>query len=84
VQHVNQYKNKIKYVMASVFMVDVTDIPTNCSYQVFERWDSLAHMNLIVALEEEFNIRFSDDDVADMLNIDLIVNIIAGRLACKR
>ena len=36
-------------------------------------------MNLIVALEEEFNIRFSDDEVSDMLNIDLIYNIVNSK-----
>ena len=75
----NKIKNKIKHVMSLVFKVDISELPDNCSFGDFVRWDSLGHMNLIVALEEVFNITFSDDDVLDMLNIDLIYNIILSK-----
>ena len=38
-----------------------------------ENWDSLKHMNLILALEEEFNITFSDEEIVEMLSVKIIV-----------
>ncbi|MCX6222363.1 MAG: acyl carrier protein [Bacteroidia bacterium] len=73
-------KQQIKYVMATVLNVEVADIPENCSYGTFERWDSLGHMNLVVALEEEFEIRFDDEEVSDMLNLFLIYNFVISKL----
>jgi len=36
------------------------------------QWDSLKHMNLIVGLEEEFDIEFNDEDIGSLLNLKLI------------
>lgn len=66
--------------MAIVFEIEVSDIPANAAPGVVEKWDSLKHMALIVALEEEFGIRFTDDEMADLLNLDLIDKIIASKL----
>ena len=82
--HKMQVKQKIKEIIASVFVVDVENVPDNCSHGSFDRWDSLGHMNLILALEEEFDIRFSDDEVVDMLNIHLIVDFTLGQLCSHK
>lgn len=34
-----------------------------------EKWDSLAHVNLIFAIEEQFGIEFTQAEMADMANI---------------
>ena len=34
-------------------------------YQGVELWDSVGHMNLIAALEDEFDIMFESDDIID-------------------
>lgn len=44
-----------------------------------EEWDSLEHINLIVAVEEHFGIKFSMNEVTGMKNVGAMVEIIAGR-----
>jgi acyl carrier protein len=63
---------KLKEVLARVFDVDVAEITETASNDTLERWDSLRHMNLIVAIEEEFGVEFSGDQVADSINYKLI------------
>ena len=63
---------RMKGVMAVVFDVQAKDIDDNASPDSIGNWDSLRHMNLIVSLEEEFNITFDDDDIANMLNYKLV------------
>lgn len=41
-------------------------------------WDSLAHISLLAALEEKFNIQFSVEDSQHMKNVGDIVVIIKG------
>ena len=65
-------ENKIKKVMSDVFNVDVGSINNDSSPDNIENWDSLKHMNLIVALEEEFDIEFDDNDIENLLNFQLI------------
>ena len=43
------------------------DIVTeNLAYGSIRQWDSVAHMTLIVGLEDEFDIMIETDDVIDM------------------
>jgi acyl carrier protein len=66
-------EEKVKQIMASVFGVQKENITDNASPDTIENWDSLRHMNLVVALEEEFNVSFSDDQMSELLNFPLII-----------
>ena len=37
----------------------------NLKYNEIEEWDSIGHMALVAALEEEFKISFETDDIVD-------------------
>jgi acyl carrier protein len=65
-------KNRIKKVMGNVFSIDENSINNESSPDSIESWDSLKHMNLLVALEEEFNVEFDDDSLESLLNFKLI------------
>ena len=67
--------------MAIVFKVDVAEITDDLSAVNFERWDSLAHMNLLVALEEEFDIRFPDEMLGDLTSVKLVDLLVKEVLA---
>lgn len=41
-------------------------------------WDSLAHVKLILALEEEFDVKFSFDQVANVKSVAELKRIIGG------
>jgi acyl carrier protein len=71
-----EIKQKVLNTMSDVFEMDLADIPENAAPGVIENWDSIRHMNLVVALEEEFDIRFNDVDIADLITITLIESII--------
>ena len=58
--------------MAVIFANAPEQIPPNAAPGVIENWDSLRHMNLVMALEEEFCIRFPDDKVEQLISLDLI------------
>ena len=58
--------------MSSKFGVSIDDIDDNTSPDTLESWDSLKHMNLIIALEEEFSVELSDKDIVEMINYKLI------------
>ncbi len=73
-------ENKIKNVMSSVFDVNVNEILEDTSPDSLDNWDSMAHMNLIVGLEEEFNILFNEDEITEMLNFKLICLIISEKI----
>ena len=57
----------IKEVMAQVLQVDAASIDEGTSTNSVERWDSLRHMQLILALEDEFGIQFPDEMIPNLL-----------------
>ncbi len=73
-------EDRIKSVMSAVFEIPVEKIKDDSSPGTIESWDSLKHMNLVVALEEEFGITFDDQQIYEMLNYSLILNIIRDYL----
>ncbi len=67
---------EIKEVMATVFDVSIDLIEDDASTDTIEKWDSLRHMNLILALEEEFDISIPDEEVGSMTNYKLVKLIV--------
>jgi len=45
-----------------------------------EDWDSLMQMNLIEMIEDEFDIRFSMDEVAGLKNVGSMIDIIIAKI----
>ena len=72
--------DKIKKVISIVFEIDLDKIKDNSSPDNIENWDSLRHMMLIGALEDEFDIQFSDDEMIELLNFKLIKFIISDKI----
>ena len=73
-------EKKLKNVFSVVFELDPTFINENSSPDNIDNWDSLKHMMLISALEEEFDIQFSDQEMLELLNYKLIKHILTEKL----
>lgn len=71
-------EEKIMEIMRRVFNTEdisaATD-QTNC-----EKWDSLHHLNLIVELENEFDVEFEPEEIADMKSFSAVKKIIGSKL----
>lgn len=74
-------KERILQVMATVFETDVAALNENSSSDTIEAWDSLKHLTLILALEEEFTISIPDEEVGELVNYKLIEITIHEQLA---
>lgn len=65
-------EDKLKQIMATMLKVDDSLINADCSMDNISNWDSLSHMNLILALEEEFKVTIPDEDAANITSYRLI------------
>ena len=72
--------DRIKNVMSAVFEISVDEIDENSSPDNIESWDSLNHMKIVVSLEEEFNIQFTDADIIELINMKLIRAVLLEKL----
>ena len=65
-------EDTLKQVMATMLKVDVSVIDADSSMDNISNWDSLRHMNLILALEEEFKVVIPDEDAGNITSYALI------------
>ncbi|MDR0630697.1 MAG: acyl carrier protein [Holosporales bacterium] len=63
-------KDRIKKVMKRVF--NLQEIPDDISQSNCAEWDSMNHLNLVVELEEEFDVSFEPEDIAEMKSLKRI------------
>jgi acyl carrier protein len=80
----NTLEDRIKNVMSAVFELPIDQITDDSSPDNIDGWDSLKHMNLVVALEDEFDVQFTDDNIIELINMKLIKTVLLEKLPDDR
>jgi acyl carrier protein len=70
-------ENDLKLILSQVFNVAIESINDQSSRHTIEKWDSLHQMHLIVALEEAFNVTFTDEQTMGMITYQVIKMVLA-------
>jgi acyl carrier protein len=65
-------EDALKRVIGAVLNVDVATVGPESSSDTIEAWDSLRHMHLVLALEEEFKVSIPDEEAANITSYPLI------------
>ena len=65
-------REEIRAIIATTLNVD-GELPPSASPETVGEWTSLAHMTLLVVLEERFGVTFDMDRLLDMTDEDRIV-----------
>lgn len=71
---------KIFETMAAVFSVPRSKLNEGTSVDTLTAWDSLKHMNLVLALESAFGVHFDDSELVDLVSFKLIKNIVESKM----
>lgn len=79
----NETEQRVLTVMSVVFDLKADQIPENAAPGILKQWDSLKHMSLVLALEDEFGFRFADDELTDLLSLKLVLRIVIDKLGIK-
>jgi acyl carrier protein len=69
--------------MATVLEVDAGSIGPGTDMDTVPSWDSLRHMTLVLALEEEFGVQIPDEDAGSITSYPLIKLVVGDLLAEK-
>ncbi|MEN6350421.1 MAG: acyl carrier protein [Syntrophomonas sp.] len=63
----------VKLIMSQILGIEPDMIVDDTSPKNISEWDSLKHMELIMALEEEFQIEFSDEKIDQITSYKAII-----------
>lgn len=70
---------KLDEVFQDVFDDEEIHVTPETTADDIEDWDSLEHINLVVAIENEFGIKFNMNEVTSFKNVGEMVEIIVER-----
>lgn len=67
---------RVRQIVADLFNLPLEQITPAASPDTIVMWDSLQHLNLVLALEQEFGLQFTPEEIEQMLSVDLIVDLL--------
>jgi len=73
-------ENRLKGVISSVLGIEVDTITEDLLFKSLWDWDSLKHINLVTALEEEFGIEFTDEEIGEMVTYKFVRDVCRQKL----
>lgn len=65
-------EEQLKQVLADVLDLEASAIGETASVDTIEQWDSLKHLNLVLALEERFGVTLTEEQTVQILSYRLI------------
>jgi acyl carrier protein len=65
---------KLNEIFIDILDLDECDLTDETSANDIEEWDSLSHIQLIVAIEKEFKIKFTSMEIMKWNNVGEMVN----------
>ena len=72
--------DRLNNVFRDIFDDDSIVVTAETTSNDIEDWDSLEHINLVVAVEQEFGMKFNMNEVTTMKNVGEMVEIIKSRM----
>ena len=75
----DQVAEKVTQIFHIVFNDEAIVLTDDLTANDVEQWDSLNHVNLIVSIENEFNIRFSNNEISNLENVGELLSLIRSK-----
>ena len=69
-------KERVFQIVSNIMNYSLKKINLDSSQDSIEVWDSLNQINLVLALEEEFGLNFTNDQIVEMLDVRTIIEIL--------
>ena len=71
-----QVLSRVQQIASDVLLTDVT---AESSPETVESWDSVQHLNLILAIEEEYGFQFSPEEMDGAKTVGKIAGLVSAR-----
>ncbi len=76
--------DQIRSIASDILGTPAGQITADSSPETIENWDSMQHLNLVLAIEEKFGLQLEPEDIERMKNIGAVVAVVEARQAAKR
>lgn len=77
----DQIEPTLKEIFSTILGVEVSDIGPDLSPDTCSKWDSLHHIHIVTAIEQEFGVELSVEQQVEILTFDLAHEVVKEVLA---
>ena len=67
---------QVRSVASDIFGIPAEKITAESSPETIENWDSMQHLNLVLAVEEKFGVQLEPEDIEQMKNIGAVAKLV--------
>jgi len=72
--------DRVRRVAADVLETSADKITLDSSPETIETWDSVHHLNLVLALEQEFDLQFEPEEIDQMKDVRHVLEILGSKV----
>lgn len=76
--------NRLRSIVADTLNVPLDSVTLNTGADNLTAWDSFGHLNVILALEQEFSVVLTPEHVDAMTNVATIVELVRPMLGDRQ
>ena len=69
-------REQVRRTVADAFDVSLEDVTEEPLPESIDNWDSITHLNLILALEQQFGVAFAVDELAELTSVGALVEAV--------
>ena len=77
----NNVYNRVTAVFRDIFDLPDLEISTSDTAHSIKGWDSLTHVRLIVALEEEFELGFEPEKIMELRSVGELIEAVTEEMS---
>lgn len=74
-------ETRIRQVIADVLGLSAEAVDDDASPDTIVAWDSVKHLSLVLALEQELDVEFDPDEVETMTSVGAIVDAVDRKVS---
>jgi acyl carrier protein len=72
--------NRVQLILTDIFHIPIEQITLMSSPETIENWDSLNHLNLVLAIEQEFGVQLLPEEIDQLLSVEHIMVLLDEKL----
>ena len=69
----------LEQLLAELLQIPVTKVTADLAMKDLDVWDSLKHMEVIAALEQEFELQFTFEEIVSMRSVGDIKRVLSSK-----
>ncbi len=72
-------QSKLESIFQALFPEEILDFSKDIDSAKIQNWDSLKYVTIVLAIEDEFGIKLTQDEILEFSSFDRILQILRSR-----